>query len=60
MLCRYGQWAIYLVCAVKQFQDNFFFLHEMTSNHLCVSELVLHLNKCHILSNLGRTDDRTT
>lgn len=36
------------------------FLSEMTSNQLCVNELVLLLSGCHILSNLGRTDERST
>lgn len=31
------------------------FLSEMTSSHLCAKELVLHLSRYHILSNLGRT-----
>lgn len=36
------------------------FLSEMTSSHLCAKELVLHLSRYHILSNLGRTYEGST
>lgn len=54
-------WSMgYLFGLFSQTISEQLFLSEMTSNHLCANELVLHLSECHVLGNLGRIDDRKT
>lgn len=53
--------GLFIWFVTNTYRTNFFFFFcEMTSSHLCVSELILHLSRCPILSNLGRTDEKNT